>query len=211
MKKDYIISVFMFAVTSLLIFIVTRDFFLDFASDFKLLGGFIKFFFLASIGDFIAYRIKNKEWNIPSYMLVKAIVWGLIGIVIVIMFTIYPLGVENLQEGNILPFYGNSLFFALFSSILMNLTFAPTMMTFHRVSDTYLNLRKSNKNITLNETMDSINFRKFFNFAIFRTIPLFWIPAHTITFLLPEEFRIIFAAVLGIFLGLLLGIFNNKK
>jgi len=29
--------------------------------------------------------------------------------------------------------------------------------------------------------------------------------------LLPEQYRIIFAAVLGIFLGLLLGLFNSKN
>ncbi len=39
-----------------------------------------------------------------------------------------------------------------------------------------------------------------------KTIPLFWIPAHTITFLLPEEFRVLFAAVLSVMLGVLLSL-----
>ena len=211
MKKDYIISSLVLLITLLLIFVVTRDFFLEFASDYKLLGGFIKFFFLASIGDFIAVRIKNKKWIVPSYIFVKALVWGLIGVVIVLMFTIYPKGVEELQENGILPFEGNTFFFALFTSVIMNYTFAPTMMAFHRVSDSYLNLRIINKRVSLNETLDSINWKQFIHFTAFKTIPLFWIPAHTITFLLPEEFRIIFAAVLGIFLGLILGVFNNNK
>ena len=149
MKKDYIMSMTVLMVTSLLIVIVTRDFFLDFASDYKILGGFTKFFFLASIGDFVAIRIKNKKWEIPSYIFIKAFVWGLIGISIVLMFTIYPVGIEDLQNNNILPFDGNTFFFALFVSITMNFTFAPTMMAFHRVTDTYLNLRKINKSISL--------------------------------------------------------------
>jgi hypothetical protein len=40
---------------------------------------------------------------------------------------------------------------------------------------------------------------------------LFWIPAQTITFLLPEEFRALFAAVLGIVLGVLLAIAALKS
>ena len=211
MKKDYLISFGVLIITGVIVFIITRDFFLEFASEYKLLGGFIKFFFLASIGDFIAIRIKSKEWKIPSYIVIKAVVWGLIGIVIVLMFTIYPLGIEALQDNNILPFEGSTFFFALFTSVIMNFTFAPTMMAFHRVSDTYLNLKFDNKKVSIGEAIDTVNWRQFINFTVFKTIPLFWIPAHTITFLLPEEYRIIFAAVLGIFLGLLLGIFNNSK
>ena len=211
MKKDYIISIIVFVLTSVLIFVVTRDFFLDFANEYKLLGGFIKFFVLASIGDFIALRIKSKEWQIPSYILLKAVVWGLIGVVIVLMFTIYPIGIETLQEQKILPFEGNSFFFALFVSVIMNYTFAPTMMAFHRVTDTFLNMRKNNKHVSIKESIGSVNWKEFINFTIFKTIPFFWIPAHTITFILPEEYRIIFAAILGIFLGLILGVFNNKN
>jgi len=211
MKKDYVISVGVFIITASLIFIVTRDFFLNFASDYKILGGFIKFFFLASIGDFIALRIKSKEWKIPNYIFMKALIWGLIGISIVLMFVIYPFGVEALQTRNILPFDGNTFFFALFVSVIMNFTFAPTMMAFHRVTDTFLNLRVDNKKVTIKEAIEAVNWSQFINFTIFRSIPLFWIPAHTITFLLPEEYRIVFAAVLGIFLGLILGLFNNRS
>ncbi len=211
MKKDYLKSIGVLLLTSVLIFIVTRDFFLDFASDYKVLGGFIKFFFLATLGDFIALRIRSKESKMPNYIFIKALIWGLIGISIVLMFQIYPLGVEALQVKNILPFEGNAFFFALFVSIIMNFTFAPTMMAFHRVTDTFLNMRVANKSTTISEAIDSINWTQFINFTVFKSIPLFWIPAHTITFLLPEEYRIIFAAVLGIFLGLILGLFSNRS
>ncbi|MBU1145767.1 MAG: hypothetical protein KJ971_07970 [Firmicutes bacterium] len=211
MKKDYWISILVLFGTIFMVYIVTRDFFLQFASNNKLLSGFIKFFFLASLGDFIGLRIKSKKWMMPSYMLVKALVWGLIGVLIVWMFVLYPAGVEALQNANLLPFKDNAFFFSLFTSILMNLTFAPVMMTFHRISDTFLNLKKQNKNASFGDTIDKINWRQFINFTFCKTIPLFWIPAHTITFLLPEEYRIIFAAILGIVLGLLLSLFTNKK
>lgn len=211
MKKDYLISVAVFLFTAVLVFIVTRKFFLDFASNYKLVGGFVKFFFLATIGDFIGLRIRSKEWKMPTSIFIKAVIWGLIGISIVLMFKIFPVGVASLQANNILPFDGVTIVFAFFVSTLMNFTYAPTMMAFHRVTDSYLELRKTNKKITIGETIASINWRQFITFTVFRTIPFFWVLAHTITFLLPEEYRVIFAALLGIILGVLLGLFKNEK
>lgn len=210
MKKDYLISLLVFIFTALVVFVVTRPFFLTFAGDYKILGGFVKFFVLASIGDFIGLRIRSKKWTVPTGILYKAIIWGLIGIVIVLMFDIFPTGILSLQSKGILPFEGSTLAFALFVSITMNFTFAPTMMSAHRITDTYIELR-SKGDTSIGESIDAINWRQFISFTVFKAIPFFWVPAHTITFLLPEEYRIIFAAILGIFLGLILGLFNNKK
>lgn len=44
-----------------------------------------------------------------------------------------------------------------------------------------------------------------------KTIPLFWFPAHTITFLLPGTWQVLFAAVLGVALGVILALANNTK
>ena len=210
MKKNHLISGLVFVITSLLIFTVTRDFFLSFALNYPFLAGFIKFFILATIGDFIGQRIKLGFWKKPDYLLIKAVIWGLIGIVIVLIFGIYPTGIQYLQSENILPFDGNTIAFALFVSIIMNLTFAPTMMAFHRITDTYLAMRIDNKDIKVSKAINNVKWNQFFSFIVLKTIPLFWIPAHTITFLLPSEYRVIFAAVLGIFLGLILGLFKNK-
>lgn len=205
-KNDKWISVVVFLITLFFVFLVTRPFFLEFASSNKLLGGFIKFFLLASIGDFVGYRLKTKVWGKPNNMFLKAVVWGIIGIVIVMMFEIFPSGILVLQEKNLLPFEGNTFAFAFFTSLFMNVVFAPTMMLFHRISDTYLE-QKGN----LKDVISRIDFYGFVNNVLFKTIPFFWIPAHTITFLIPEEYRVILAAVLGIFLGLLLSVFKKVK
>jgi hypothetical protein len=208
MKRDVLIGLLVLTVTLGLVFLVTREFFLTFYSEYKIVGGFIKFLLLASLGDVISYRIKNKEWGLPTGMFYKMIVWGLIGVSIVLMFEIYPSGVASLQEKGILPFEGSVFAFALFVSVIMNFTFAPTMMLFHRISDSYIDgmFKKS-----LMDVMNEIDLKKFVSFTVFKTIPLFWVPAHTITFLLPKEYQVIFAAILGIVLGLLLGLFQSKK
>ncbi|MFK5883556.1 MAG: hypothetical protein QM489_04360 [Candidatus Izemoplasma sp.] len=191
--------------TLVMIFILTRNFFLDFVDEYSYIGGFIKFFVLASIGDFISVKIKTSKWSVPNNAFLKAVVWGIIGVSIVFVFSIYPDVVLNLQESNILPFEGNVFFEALFISIIMNVTFAPLMMITHKISDTVLD----NPKIGLKENFKSIDWFSFRKLILFKTIPLFWIPMHTITFLLPDTYRVIFAAVLGIFLGIILGL--SKK
>jgi len=211
MKKETQITILVTLATLVLILLATTNTFRSFASNYPLLSSFLKFFILASIGDVIGYKLQHKQWQLPPKILQKATVWGLIGITIYLMFQIYPIGVELLQTNNILPFSTNTFATALFISIIMNYTFAPTMMAVHRISDTYLNERAKGNSLSFKETVNTINWGQFFHFTLLRTIPFFWIPAHTITFLLPVEYRIIFAAVLGIILGLLLSFTNKTK
>jgi hypothetical protein len=203
-KYDKLVSLAVVILIMLFVFILSRSFFLDFNSANPIFGGFIKFFILASFGDFVSYRLRNKIWGIPKNILIKAIIWGIIGIVIVYMFKIFPAGVAALQDQSLLPFRGSELGTAFLISLFMNVIFAPTMMAFHKISDTYLDLEDKKVN-----PVKEVDWVHFYKFVILKTIPLFWIPAHTITFILPGEYRIIFAAVLGIMLGLLLTIFKK--
>ena len=59
--------------------------------------------------------------------------------------------------------------------------------------------------------ISELNWNVQWNFVFKKTIPFFWIPAHTITFILPGEFQVLFAALLGIALGLILSIAALKK
>ena len=211
MKRDRLITLLMILITGGMIVLATRPFFLSFASNYKYIGGFIKFFFLASLGDIIGSRIKNKVWSIPKGFIYKAIVWGVIGVLIVMMFTLYDQGVTFLESNNYLPNTGYIIVHALFVSTIMNLTFGPMMMAFHRITDTFIEERVSGNKVSFIDTVNKVNWPAFISFVVFKTIPLFWIPAHTITFILPSEYRVIFAALLGIVLGLLLGMFNNEK
>ena len=203
MKKNvsfFFLFVFLIGL-SLLVF--SRDTFLTFASEYKLLGGFIKFFILASIGDLLSSCIKHRSFKMPSFFFVRAVIWGLIGILIVLMFPLFSNGVAALFDEGLLPF-DNSFTRALFTSIFMNITFGAMMMLAHFTSDGYLDHKK--EKLSLKLTMKKLDYVGFMNKTFFIIIPLFWIPAHTITFLLPGEYRVLFAATLGIALGFLLGI-----
>ena len=56
-----------------------------------------------------------------------------------------------------------------------------------------------------------LNWNSQWNFVFKKAIPFFWYPAHTITFLLPGEMRVLFAAILGVVLGVLLAIAARMK
>ena len=106
----------------------TREAFINFTSTYKLLGGFLKFSVLATMGELLARRVDKGEWTFPSFFVTRGIVWGLLGMVITMIFGIYSAGVINLQVSGIFPFEGVSLAFAFFTAALMNLTFAPTFI-----------------------------------------------------------------------------------
>jgi hypothetical protein len=95
-----------------------------------------------------------------------------------------------------------------------NLFFAPTFMLFHRITDRYIELGdgqlKKIIHVPFKEVVDHIDFHHFLNFIVFKTIPLFWIPAHTLTFLLPENYRVLMAAYLSVILGFILSITKHK-
>lgn len=212
MKKLDLVAVLGFILLILFfIFDTTRDMFNTFTTNYPILAGFTKFFILATFGDILSSRIKNKKWVKPTGLFYKAIVWGIIGIFIVLAFNIFTNGIAYLQSINLLPFDGSKLAFAFFTSLFMNIIFAPTMMSFHRIFDTIIEDKVTKEYTNFKDTVAKINWPGFYSFVVLKTIPLFWIPAHTITFLLPKNYQVLFAAILGIALGLILGLFNNKK
>jgi hypothetical protein len=190
----------------------TREAFINFTSTNKLLGGFIKFSVLATMGELLARRVNTGKWTFPSYFITRALIWGVLGMIITMIFSIYSAGVINLQSTGILPFEGVSLAFAFFTAALMNITFAPTFMYAHRISDVFLDMRNEGvKDLNLTKVVQRIDTASFVTFVVMKTVPFFWIPAHTLTFLLPSEYRVLGAAMLSIALGLILTIAKKKK
>ncbi len=174
--------------------------------------GFFKFAVLATMGELMAIRIITNDWSIPTSVVARAIIWGLLGVAIVLVFKIFAAGVSAAQSSGALPFEGNKFAFAFFTSSTMNLIFAPTMMAFHRFTDTYLDLKaEKGSAVGIREVTDRIDWYGFVSFVLVKTIPFFWIPAHTITFLLPPEFRVLAAAFLSIALGAILAFAKKEK
>ncbi|MDK2822429.1 MAG: hypothetical protein PWQ67_406 [Clostridia bacterium] len=176
--------------------------------------GFIKVFILATMGELLALRIATNFWKRPIGLLYRAIIWGFLGMSFVLIFDIFASGVSAALTKGLLPGQGK-LAFAFFTSTIMNLAFAPVMMAFHRITDTYLDLAdgeiRNVPRIQLAKVVEHIDWNGFISFVVLKTIPFFWIPAHTITFLLPGEYRVLLAAFLSIALGAILAFAKRKR
>ncbi|MCT4585786.1 MAG: hypothetical protein N4A54_12740 [Peptostreptococcaceae bacterium] len=210
-KNDILWIVTLIGIVTFLLYPKTHDVFINFTKASPYISGFIKFFILATMGELLARRISLSNWEIPQGILKRAFIWGIIGMMIVLVFNIFASGIKATLDKNLLPFRNSNLAFAFFTSSIMNMTFAPVMMAGHRITDTYIDLSYENKSTKLNNILNNIDWNGFISFVILKTIPFFWIPAHTITFLLPSEYRVIMAAMLSIALGAILAFAKKKK
>lgn len=190
-----------------------------------MLLSFLKFALLATAGEMLGLRIRTGSYNQPGFgILPRAIVWGLLGFTIKLAFVIFGKGTPafltymGLEDAGSLmggAFGAGKLLVAFSISAAMNLIYAPVMMTLHKITDTHIlnnggTLRGLLRPIRFGDIMTGINWQVQWNFVFKKTIPFFWIPAHTLTFLLPEQFQVLFAALLGIALGVILAVASLK-
>lgn len=170
-----------------------------------------KFAVLATLGEMIISRVVTGRYLRESFGIVpKAIIWGVLGIAIYFAFVIFEGGVTVLLFGGDAPTAAGLRVLHAFSiSLFMNLIFAPVLMTTHRMTDHFIESKGGRfpvRELAPGEILAAIDWNRMWGFVLARTIPLFWIPAHTVTFLLPPEFRLVFAAGLSIALGLFLAL-----
>lgn len=197
------------------------EFYLNFNQQHGLVASFIKFAILATSGELIGLRIKTGKYYKKGFgIMPRMLVWGFIGITVKLAFNFFItetpvvlehfglIGATEVMHQN---FSFEKLIVAFSISASLNVIYAPLMMTFHKITDIHI----VNNGGTLLGLFRPIKFRKILlnlnwdiqvNFVFKKTIPLFWIPAHTITFLLPPDFQVLFAALLGIALGIILAV-----
>ena len=190
-----------------------------------LLMSFFKFALLGTFGEMLALRIREGVYMKKGFgLLPKLLIWGILGVVIASAMTIFKTGTVKLLDGGFhlngkaAEWFAGSLswgkfFVALCVSVLMNTLFAPVFMTFHKITDIHIaetggTLRGFfSKPLEMRKTLsEKINWDIQYGFVFAKTIPLFWYPAHTITFLLPPTLQVLFAAFLGVALGVILSI-----
>ena len=198
---------------------------------------FFKFAILATFGEMLALRIREGVYNKKGFgVLPRMIVWGFLGMAIAMSMVIFKSGTPAFLGSVADALTGNSghaaVYAAIFKakeftlaklgiafavSVLMNSIFAPVMMTFHKCTDIHITdnggtVRGLFRPIKMREIISKkVNWDVQWNLVIKKTIPLFWFPMHTITFILPPTFQVLFAALLGVALGLILALAGGSK
>ncbi|MDR0467057.1 MAG: Mpv17/PMP22 family protein, partial [Deltaproteobacteria bacterium] len=170
--------------------------------------------------------ITTGVYNRPGFgILPKALVWGFLGLGIKMAFTIFAVGAPaalaelglpvtaaTLKSGDFFP----RLLTAFFVSVTMNSIFAPLFMTLHKITDLHIaetggTLRGFLAPIPMGRLLKEIRWDVMWGFVFKWTLPCFWVPAHTLTFMLPPHFQVVFAALLGVVLGVILAMASMKK
>ncbi|MFA6434942.1 MAG: hypothetical protein WCW52_09635 [Elusimicrobiales bacterium] len=161
-----------------------------------ILTAMVQFAVLGTLGEAASKWIIERRFCAPFERLtavLKMLEWALLAVCIKYAFTGFNGFVDALTGHGLLPQLGTAgRAFAI--SAAMNLQFGPFLVIAHRLLDNAI-ARKSNWE-HLDKGMLSLLW--------------FWVPAHTITFMLPRDYQIGLAALWSLVLGLLLGFYNRK-
>lgn len=229
-KKDALFLLFfLLAFVPFIVFPELLQFYKHFNASHGLIMAFIKFSILATLGEVIGLRIRKGVYNEKGFgIFPRAIVWGFLGLTIKMAFVIFASGTPaflaylgfkdapQIIQGELIP---AKVGVAFSISLAMNVIYAPVMMSMHKITDMHIlqnqgTIRGFFTPIHLRHNFETLNWGVMWNFVFKKTIPFFWIPAHTITFLLSPDLQILFAAILGIALGTILAVadlFSEKS
>jgi hypothetical protein len=161
-----------------------------------ILTAMVQFALLGTLGDAVSHWIVKRKIFSPydlKTLILKFIEWSILAVMIKYAFIGFQGFVDSLINQSYLPqLSGIGRSFAV--STLMNLQFGPFLVIMHRLMDNLIAGKQNWKNLDKG----------------FYSLIWFWIPAHTITFILPKEFQIGLAAVWSLALGIILGFYNRK-
>lgn len=180
--------------------------------------GFIKFADLATFGSNLKVRIGDGRWHIrpPVKLILQLLIWGVWGMWITWAFPFFAgLGDKVISFAPWLAPAGSVGFVttALIRSLTINLLFAWIMMLSHDLCE------KTVFQAVLGEPWFPELYFKPQAFwgtwgikgKVSQWIYKFWIWAHWITYMLPSELRILFAALLSVMLGIFTTVGGKKK
>lgn len=155
-----------------------------------------QFALLGTLGEIFSKWLQRRAFFLPfppRTLLLKALGWAALAVCIKYAFTGFLGFIDGLSAHALLP--GLSGFPRAFAvSLAMNLQFGPFLVIVHRLMDNAMDGRANWSGLD----------------KAFLSLLWFWVPAHTVTFLLPPDFRIGLAALWSLALGLILGFFNRR-
>ncbi len=176
---------------------------------FPYISGFFKVALLATFGEMLKVRGRTGSWKTPD-LFPKFVVWGLFGMLFSLVFALFAKGVEGIAGTGIwfgprhfvyaAADWGERILMGFSISLWCNLIFCYPMMLSHEWFNSVIAKRKF---IGGGEFLESLNKQVWGSFML-KTIVVFWIPAHTVTFSLPPDYRVLMSAVLSLALGFIL-------
>jgi len=174
--------------------------YIELVTSHPILMAVIQFAILGTLGEMIAKWIVKKKVFMPfstPYLLWKMLVWMFLAVGIKYAFAGTKGFLHELVDHKLLPAaFGEPGFARAFGiSFWLNIQFGFFLVIGHRFLDNLVLKVKS---------WDGID-------KGLKSLFWFWIPAHTITFMLPKVYQIGLAALWSVALGIILGFANKPK
>ena len=164
-----------------------------------LLSAMVQFAILGTLGEIISSYLVKKELSLPftlPELVAKLAAWAVLGLFIKFCFEgIHGFLLALLDHGLLPSWSASGLGHAFTKSLLLQMFTGPQIMFFHRFEDCLI-ARKWD--------MDGIT-------VALKSLIWFWLPAHTITFMLDKPFQIGLAALFSLALGLILGYAKTRR
>ena len=170
--------------------------YLEFVKTYPVYSAMLQFALLGTLGDIISKWIIKKKIFMPLSALtlaLKMLEWAFLAVLIKYAFIGFNGFVDELVKQNYLPQL-NTLGKSFSISLSMNLQFGPFLVIMHRLLDNLIARENNWAHIDKG----------------FLSLIWFWLPAHTVTFILPKEYQIGLAAIWSVMLGIILGFYNRK-
>lgn len=171
------------------------NWYIELVKSAPILTAMVQFAVLGTFGDIVSRWVGERRVFLPfdgRSVGLKMLEWAALAVCIKYAFVGFNGFVDNLAAHGLLPELGRfTRAFAV--SAAMNLQFGPFLVLAHRLLDNAIAGRPNWENLDKG----------------LLTLLWFWIPAHTLTFMLPREFQIGLAALWSVALGALLGFYNR--
>jgi hypothetical protein len=165
--------------------------------DNMMLSAFLQFAALGTLGEILGIlAARSRPGTRILEWAVKAVIWGVLGILITYAFTGFRGFLAACVDAGLLPraCVDVPLLRAFSLSVFTNAMFGPLLMFLHRSSDNLVAGARGYAGIE----------------ASILTLAWFWVPAHTLTFVLPHDFQLGLAALWSVALGLIMG-FTKRR
>lgn len=171
------------------------DWYLSLVKAHPITSAMAQFAVLGTLGEVLSKWLIAGRLHSPFGLrgtLLRALGWSALAVAIKYAFTGFVAFADGLVAHGLLPELG-AFGKAFTVSLAMNLQFGPFLVIAHRLIDNAIDGRPNWAGLDKG----------------FKSLLWFWVPAHTLTFMLPVDFRIGLAAVWSLALGLILGWYNK--
>lgn len=185
---------------------VSREAFVAATRAQPLLMGMAKFALLGTMGELLSGRAVSGRWKLAGVRLhQRVLAWAFYGLLFALAIPLFSHGVDGMLSQGLLPGRGAALAAAFWKSFFLQFFFAFLFMSFHRFVDTLIDDGKLFSRWPVVATCAGIDWRNMLT-VVGWSLVWFWLPAQTVNFMLPPEYRVLGAALLAIALGLILGV-----